>query len=158
MQEKTLLQSHCCHHLTVLDLENCYRRWNPSDCPEFSLLFCFSGHQRDSLLYYALIGHPLGSSFQILPRDPQGNCGLSCAVVMTYIRSKKSFLGLSNIQGPNLGTAPARLDSQNPQKTACKNLRWANKAKNRSWVAEEIRENVVSDCAACSLGQLVELT
>jgi len=70
----------------------------------------------------------------------------------------KEVLGLSNIQGPNLGTAPARLDSQNPQKTACKNLRWANKAKNRSWVAEEIRENVVSDCAACSLGQLVELT
>jgi hypothetical protein len=70
----------------------------------------------------------------------------------------KKVLGQSNIQGPNLRTAPARLDTKNLQKTSSKNLRWANKAKNRSWEAEEIRENVVSGCAACSLAQLVELT
>jgi len=70
----------------------------------------------------------------------------------------KKVLGQSNIQGPNLRTAPAWLVLKTSQKNDCKNQRWANKAKNRSWEAEEIRENNVSRLAACSWAQLVELT
>jgi len=58
---------------------------------------------------------------------------------------KKVLSRAKQHSGAEYKDSPGSARLGNSEKTSCKNQRWANKAKNRSWEeAEEIRENSVT--------------